>query len=208
MTVRDAAVADIVPKMTDLEGYGGFNNPRLIYNLGHAVFEFIESRWGKEGAPPVPLLAAQDRHRRRRRRLRGSARAQARGVRPAVREVPEGSLQAVPRQGAAGRLRPQPRAEPGEDAVRQRATRIEPSPSGDLIAVVTGNRKDGELDIVLLSAKDGSVIRNLTHGFDQDHGFEYIVDARRPLEHGAVDVVVARRRSPRLLRAHREAASR
>uniref|UniRef100_UPI00397C31C4 hypothetical protein n=1 Tax=Salmonella sp. SAL4447 TaxID=3159902 RepID=UPI00397C31C4 len=32
MTVRDAAVADIVPKMTDLEGYGGFSNPRLIYN--------------------------------------------------------------------------------------------------------------------------------------------------------------------------------
>ena len=49
MTVRDAAVADIVPKMTDLEGYGGFSNPRLIYNLGHAVFEFIESKWGKEG---------------------------------------------------------------------------------------------------------------------------------------------------------------
>ena len=49
MTIRDAAVADIVPKMTDLEGYGGFNNPRLIYNLGHAAFEFIESKWGKEG---------------------------------------------------------------------------------------------------------------------------------------------------------------
>ena len=49
MTVRDAAVADIVPKMTDLEGYGDSGNPRLIYNLGHAVFEFIESRWGKEG---------------------------------------------------------------------------------------------------------------------------------------------------------------
>src|SRR5262249_59028995 len=49
MTVRDAAVADIIPKMSHLEGYGSFSNPRLIYNLGHAVFEFIESRWGKEG---------------------------------------------------------------------------------------------------------------------------------------------------------------
>jgi hypothetical protein len=49
MFVRDAAVADIVPKMTELEGYGSSGNPRLIYNLGHAVFEFIESRWGKEG---------------------------------------------------------------------------------------------------------------------------------------------------------------
>jgi hypothetical protein len=51
---------------------------------------------------------------------------------------------------------------------------IEPSPSGDLIAAMTGNRRDQELDIVLLSAKDGSVIKNLTSGFDQDKGFEYI----------------------------------
>src|SRR5688500_20222152 len=49
MTVRDAAVTDIVPKMSEMEEYGGFSNPRLIYNLGHAAFEFIESKWGKEG---------------------------------------------------------------------------------------------------------------------------------------------------------------
>src|SRR6266550_1582776 len=49
MTIRDAAVADIVPKMTELEGYGNTSNPRLIYNLGHAVFEFIEAKFGKEG---------------------------------------------------------------------------------------------------------------------------------------------------------------
>ena len=50
MAVRDAAVADIIPKMTELEGYGGGGGPsRLIYNLGHAVFEFIEAKFGKEG---------------------------------------------------------------------------------------------------------------------------------------------------------------
>ena len=49
MTVRDAAVADIVPKMSELEGYTTTGSVRMIYNLGHAVFEFIESRWGKEG---------------------------------------------------------------------------------------------------------------------------------------------------------------
>jgi hypothetical protein len=31
------------------------------------------------------------------------------------------------------------------------------------------------MDIVLLSARDGSVIENLTKGFDQDYGFEFIV---------------------------------
>jgi hypothetical protein len=48
------------------------------------------------------------------------------------------------------------------------ALSIAPSPSGDLIAVVTANRKDQELDIVLISSKDGSIVRNLTSGFDKD----------------------------------------
>ncbi len=48
MTVRDAAIADIVPTMSDFEGVQ-FADGRLPYNLGHAAFEFIESKWGKEG---------------------------------------------------------------------------------------------------------------------------------------------------------------
>src|SRR5687768_18112649 len=48
MQVRDAAVADIIPKMTKTEGNCEVG-PRCVYNLGHAVFEFIEARWGKEG---------------------------------------------------------------------------------------------------------------------------------------------------------------
>jgi len=55
------------------------------------------------------------------------------------------------------------------------ALSIAPSPSGDLIAAVTVNRKDREYDIVLLSAKDGSIVRNLTSGFDKDMGFDHIV---------------------------------
>src|SRR5213078_5221367 len=55
------------------------------------------------------------------------------------------------------------------------ALSIAPSPSGDLIAAVTLNRKDREIDIVLLSSKDGSIVRNLTKGFDKDMGFDHIV---------------------------------
>src|SRR5262249_38337829 len=55
------------------------------------------------------------------------------------------------------------------------ALSIAPSPSGDLIAIVTVNRRDGELDIALISAKDGSMVRNLTSGFDKDYGFDHIV---------------------------------
>ena len=51
---------------------------------------------------------------------------------------------------------------------------IEPAPSGDLMAAMVGNRREQELDIVLLSTKDGTVVRNLTKGFDQGMGFAYI----------------------------------
>ncbi|HUE87129.1 MAG TPA: hypothetical protein VMO26_13720 [Vicinamibacterales bacterium] len=37
MYVRDAAVSDIVARMSALQGYGSFSNPRVIYNLGHAA---------------------------------------------------------------------------------------------------------------------------------------------------------------------------
>src|SRR5436190_23910949 len=50
MTVRDAAVTDIVPKMSETEGYGNTNNPRLVpYNLGHALYEYMQAKFGKEG---------------------------------------------------------------------------------------------------------------------------------------------------------------
>ena len=48
MAVRDAAITDIIPKMSKLEGASDLN-ARMVYNLGHAVFEFIEAQWGKEG---------------------------------------------------------------------------------------------------------------------------------------------------------------
>ena len=34
--------------MSDFQG-AAFADGRLPYNLGHAAFEFIESRWGKKG---------------------------------------------------------------------------------------------------------------------------------------------------------------
>ena len=51
---------------------------------------------------------------------------------------------------------------------------LEASPSGEVIAALGVNRRDRESDIILLSSRTGDVILNLTEGFDQDFGFEYI----------------------------------
>ena len=122
MSVRDAAIADIIPKMTKLEGSSELGG-RMVYNLGHAVFEFIEAEVGQGRHPSVSLQPAQGGDRRRRRSLRGIVSDQRRRIRSAVRQVPEGSLQAVPRQGAPGRLRPQPRARSGTHALPERLLR-------------------------------------------------------------------------------------
>jgi hypothetical protein len=174
MTVRDAAVADIVPKMTELEGYTNVGSVRMIYNLGHAVFEFIEARWGKEGLRQYLFSL-------RKAVIGGGDDAYM----EAFRITPEEFDQQFDKY-LKDRFKPFRDKERPADYGRNLApdpqeTRfvsaysVEPSPSGDIFAIATGNRRDREMDIVLISAKDGEVIRNLTRGFDQDKGFEYIV---------------------------------
>ncbi len=46
-----------------------------------------------------------------------------------------------------------------------------------MIAAVVANSRDYELDIILISAKDGQIIRNLTKGFDYTNRIEYIATA-------------------------------
>jgi hypothetical protein len=174
MMVRDAAVADIVPKMTELQGYGSSGNPRLIYNLGHAVFEFIEAKYGKEGIRQF-LFAL------RKSVIGGGEDA----YEEALQMKPDEFDQAFERY-LKDRFKPfrdkerpidygRDLAPNAEKTQYTQALSIAPSPSGDLMAVVTVNRKDGELDVILQSAKDGSLVRNLTGGFDKDFGFDHIV---------------------------------
>jgi len=173
MTVRDAAVADIIPKMTQLEGYTS-GNVRMIYNLGHAVFEFIESRWGKEGIRQYLFSL-------RKSVIGGGEDAYMEAFRLTPEEFDQEFDKYLKDRFKPFRDEERP-ADYGRnlapDPERSRfigALSIEPSPSGDLIAMVTANRRDRELDIVLISSRDGSVIRNLTTDFDQDYGFEFII---------------------------------
>ena len=149
MTVRDAAVADIVPKMTELEGYGNSSNPRLIYNLGHAVFEFIEAKFGKEGIRQFLFSL-------RKSVIGGGEDAYEEALQMKKDEFDQAFERYLKDRFKPFRDKERPAdygrdlvAEPGEDALTPRRSSIAPSPSGDLIAVVTVNRKDRELDIVL-----------------------------------------------------------
>ncbi|HSL23574.1 MAG TPA: hypothetical protein VK886_18735 [Vicinamibacterales bacterium] len=171
MQVRDAAIADIIPKMSEFESQP--LSGRLPYSLGHACFEFIESKWGKEGLRQF-LFAL------RKSVIGGGENAYEEAFRLKPEEFDDQFDKYLKDRFKPFRDKERP-ADYGKDlAPRPDKTRytvviaIEPSPSGDIIAAAAGNRKDQELDIILISSKDGQVIRNLTSGFNKDRGFEYI----------------------------------
>jgi len=172
-TVRDAAVADIVPKMSQLQGYGNFTNPRLIYNLGHAAFEFMEARWGKEGIRQFLFSL-------RKSVIGGGESAYDDAFKLKADEFDQQFEKYLKDRFKPFRDKERPLDYGRDLAPNAEKTRFsnaltaEPSPTGDLVAVVTGNRRDQEYDIVLVSSKDGQVVRNLTPGFDKDMGFQYI----------------------------------
>lgn len=172
-TVRDAAVADIVPKMSKLEGYGEFSNPRLVYNLGHAAFEFMEARWGKEGIRQFLFSL-------RKSVIGGGESAYDEAFKLKAEEFDQQFEKYLKDRFKPFRDKERP-VDYGRDLAPNSdkthftgALSAEPSPSGDLVAIVTGNRRDQEYDIILSSSKDGQVVRNLTPGFDKDMGFQYL----------------------------------
>jgi WD40-like Beta Propeller Repeat len=175
MMIRDAAVADLVPKMSKTEGYGNASNARLVpYDLGHSVYEFIEAKYGAEGVRQF-LFAL------RKSVIGGGEDAYEEALRMKPEEFDQAFERYLKDRFKAFRDKERP-ADYGRDLAPDQekthytqALSIAPSPSGDLIATATGNRKDGELDIVLLSSKDGSIVRNLTQGFDKNYKFDHIV---------------------------------
>ena len=173
MQVRDVAVSDTVPSMTDFQNYGGFASGRVVYNLGHAVFEFIEERWGDEGIREF-LFGL------RRTAIGGGGDVYDDTFDLAAEEFDEEFKKYLDDRFEAFRDKERP-ADYGRnlapDPLRSRypvVISIEASPSGEVIAAAALNRKDRELDIVLLSSHTGEVIMNLTEGFAQNLGFEYI----------------------------------
>ena len=46
--LRGLVASGDVPAMSTVEGRAGFENPRVVYALGHAAFDFVEAEWGRE----------------------------------------------------------------------------------------------------------------------------------------------------------------
>ncbi len=163
MMVRDAALTDQIPRLSEaaFQPLSG----RLVYNLGHAAFEFIESRYGKEGI-------RQFLYSMRKGILGGSTEDL---FKQAFRTTPEEfdndfdrwlkerfkPYRDLQRPSDFGRdLSPDIRKGPFTQAYA-----FTPSPSGEIAAILTVHTGDGEGDVVLVSTRDGKVIKSLTPGY-------------------------------------------
>jgi Tol biopolymer transport system component len=171
MMIRDAAIADQVPKLSRSEIAAIYGNARLVYNLGHAAFEFMEARYGKEGIRQFIYTL--------RKNVVGGGLEDV--YRQAFRTSPEEFDDAFDKwlkeRFKAYRDKQRP-SDYGRllspDSERTPYTQVfgfAPSPSGELVAAFTGNRADGEIDLVLLSTRDGAVIKNLTPGYAGEYEY-------------------------------------
>jgi hypothetical protein len=164
MMIRDAALTDQVPRLSraEFEAFSG----RLVYNMGHACFEFIEARYGKEGIRQFLYTL--------RKGLLGGGTEEL--FKQAFRTTPE-EFDAAFDKWLKERFKPFRDRQRPDDFGRDlspnpekthftQAFAFSPSPSGEIAAVLTANRSDGEADVVLVSTRDGTVIQNLTPGFD------------------------------------------
>ena len=154
----DAVVNDNIPSVQALGG--GF----FAYRFGHAVFDYIEERWGKEAV--LDLIYEF-------RNTLGSriGKAIERTFRMDVED-----FDAEFRRWARKKYLPK-LLETGEPGDFGKPFRLEPgtfggqelspvaSPSGDLVASITTDK--GEIDISLFDAPKRRRIRTLTKGFDR-----------------------------------------
>lgn len=154
MALRDVAVNG---GLFSLGSAGGVSF--LTYRIGHAAFDFIEARYGMEG---VRNFIWQYR-----KNITGSLGAAVQRAFDTTVEEFDRDFRKYLRKRYIDLL---PIKEEPDDFAREIRTRrtfttVSPelSPSGDLFAAIIPYKND--LDLVLISTKDGRVFKNLTRGY-------------------------------------------
>jgi Tol biopolymer transport system component len=176
MFLRDAVVNDRIPPVTQAN-FGGF----FAYRFGHAVFDFIEERWGREGF--LDFLYE----------IRNTIGSRVdRAVERAFKMEPE-EFDIEFRRWLRRKYLPQlvETGEPSdfgrvfrsrEGQPQQSLTAISPtaSPSGDLVAALSV--VGGDADIVLFDTENRRLLGNLTQGFSNE--YQYLVAQELTLGRG------------------------
>ena len=164
MYLRDAVVNDRVPSIVQ-RGVSGF----LAYRFGHAAFDFIEERWGKEGFRDFLYEFRNTFGSRADRALERAFKIDAEDFDLDFRRWLRQKY--LPQLVETGE--PSDFGRPFRDEEGNVSEAISPaaSPSGDLVAAMTVTR--GDLDIVLFDARKRRPLANLTRGYTDQ--YQYMV---------------------------------
>ncbi|MBM3296643.1 MAG: hypothetical protein FJY83_03480 [Candidatus Aminicenantes bacterium] len=179
LIVRDAVLNDRLPEITETGDLVSRHPlPRdPAYDFGHAIYEFLAERYGPHAVRDLwsvlkntPALGKRDPFQRAfnikaqdfsfafRKRLREAARPFL------LRESPEDYSTPI---GPAFPVNPY-----------YFAFSHALSPSGEVVATVTFNALEYDVDILLLSVRDGKVLKNITRGYTTRYEYlKYEIDA-------------------------------
>ena len=164
MFLRDAVVNDQIPSVS--LDFGGF----FAYRFGHAVFDFIEDRWGKDGFLDFVYEARNGLGSRVDRAVKRTFKLEVEDFdaefRRWLRKKYLAQLIVTGEPGDFGRLF-------RVEANGRTTYEISPtaSPSGDLVAAFSSYR--GDIDVVLFDARKRKLLRNLTKGYSSQ--YQYLV---------------------------------
>jgi hypothetical protein len=163
LTVRDAVLYNRIPKFNkNGQLQAPFYNPRLLYyDFGHMIYEFLDERLGRRGIKKLlysfkggsvfsrggrNVLKVLDYTPKRFNHEFGKY-LRKRFGKFTTKEDPEDYSYII-----------------GPDLPLGPAYSFQVSPTGEMVAVFTLNLKAPDFDIMLLSMKDGKVIKNITPG--------------------------------------------
>jgi hypothetical protein len=162
MYLRDAVVNDLIPSITQ-SNIGGF----FAYRFGHAAFDYLEERWGKDGLLDFlyefrnTIGSRPDRALERALKIEGED--FDREFRQWLRKKYLPQLVETGEPGDFGRPFRIP------DVPNSQQISAVASPSGDLVAAFAAYK--GDLDIVLFDVKHRRLLSNLTKGLSTKYQY-------------------------------------
>lgn len=178
LIIRDAVLNDRIPEMSPrghlYSQYPAARDP--AYDFGHAIYEFIEHKYGKNGVREFwhsmkssSLIARVDPIKRA---FDLEPREFNHEFKKFIRQKHKHLLTRENPDDYSLPLGPEFPMNPYFFSFSYAL-----SPSGDVIAVLTYSIRDSDIDIILISAKDGSVIKNITKGYTSKYEFiKYDID--------------------------------